>query len=217
MANTLEKTDSKRAFDDAVELIQKAWPNIALLRDGVSRTTYETWFGASDPGRHAKVRKNMDKIHTALTKRPLMLYYRGAGLPGGTPNDEAGRGAPIGPEDFFGAAYPNQPLALDARFTHIFVGTAFFESATLFQNDSMGGVMIHELSHAICQTDDVVYDGAITYGQRLCKKLAIERPQLAINNADCYEYYCESFQAERYRAIKPALNLPVKATINLSL
>lgn len=217
MASSLGRTDAKRAFTDAVELIQLVWPKIAVSPSGAARTTFETWFGTFSAARHAVVRKNIDKIHTALTKRPIMLYYRGNGLPGNTPNDEAGRATPIGPEAFFGAAYPQQPPALDQRFTHIFVGQAFFDQTSLFSNDSMGGVMIHELSHAICQTDDVVYKGAMTYGEVLCQRLANERPDLAVNNADCYEYFCESFQPHRYQSARPMLNLPPKASINLKL
>ncbi len=216
-ANMLEKTDCKRAFTDAIELLEKAWPSIAIAPKGAALTTYQTWFGTYTPQRHATVRRNLDKIHTALTKRPIMLYYRGEGLPANAPNDEAGRIAPIGPANFFGAAYTVQPVALDSRYTHIFVGKAFFKSATLFQNDSMGGVMIHELSHAICQTADVVYQGIVTYGEDRCQLLAQGDPDLAITNADCYEYFCESFQGGRYQSVRPALNLPAKASIALNL
>jgi len=218
-ATQLNRVDSTRAFKDAIELITKAWPSIALAPgDGSdARATYEEWFGAFNGIRHAKVRKNINKIYLALTERPVMMYYRGSRLPANSPNDEAGRNTPISPENFFGAAYPVQPAALDQRFTHLFLGQAFFSAATLFQNDSMGGVMIHELSHAICQTDDVNYQGKTTYGEDLCQTLAIDRPDLAINNADCYEYYCESFQPQRYQSVRPVLNLPPKASINIPL
>jgi hypothetical protein len=69
-------------------------------------------------------------------------------------------------------------------------------STTISGNDSIGGVLLHELSHHLCNTKDEVHPGTgqQTYGTASCLTLATGWPALAINNADNYEYYCESFQ-----------------------
>jgi len=66
--------------------------------------------------------------------------------------------------------------------------------------DSLAGVLVHELSHNICDTDDVELKapspnaGEPCYGKTDCKWLAEHVPDDAINNADNYEYYFEEFQ-----------------------
>ena len=216
-ASELNRVDAERAMKDARELVLAAWPSIAIPPSVGSdaRARYEAWFGSFSGPRHAAVRKNLDKIQSALVDRPIKLYYRGDRLPSHTLDDEAGKVGTIRSENFFGAAYPVQPPRLDQNYTHLFLGKAFFSACSLYQNDSMGGVMIHELSHAICQTNDVIYKGVTTYGEVLCDRLAKERPDLAITNADCYEYYCEGFQFKRFQVVRPALNLPPKASITL--
>ncbi len=67
-------------------------------------------------------------------------------------------------------------------------------------SDSVAGVLVHELSHNICNTDDVELPspspnaGEDCYGQENCKWLAQHVPAGAIKNADTYEYYFEEFQ-----------------------
>lgn len=62
--------------------------------------------------------------------------------------------------------------------------------------DSLGGTIIHELSHYICDTldEDHPTAGAKSYGAALCTSLPLVDQAKACNNADSYKYYCESFQ-----------------------
>jgi hypothetical protein len=69
--------------------------------------------------------------------------------------------------------------------------------ASVSGTDSLGGVLIHELSHHLCGTADEVMPGTVNtkaYGQNKCTTLAAQAPNKAINNADNYEYFCEAFQ-----------------------
>ena len=52
--------------------------------------------------------------------------------------------------------------------------------------DSKMGILTHELSHAIAGTDDKAY------GFNQCKKLARKAPNVAIINADNFEYFVET-------------------------
>ena len=54
--------------------------------------------------------------------------------------------------------------------------------------DSKFGILIHELSHSSADTDDV--EGA--YGTSGAQDLASRDPSLAVDNADCYEFFSES-------------------------
>lgn len=56
--------------------------------------------------------------------------------------------------------------------------------------DSRFGTVVHELSHLVAGTDDYVY------GVEDAQDLAARSPRKAANNADNYEYFVESGQAE---------------------
>ena len=66
--------------------------------------------------------------------------------------------------------------------------------------DSLAGVLVHELSHHVCNTVDAVLPvgspnpGGKCYGKNCCAWLAQHRPADAITNADSYEYYFEEYQ-----------------------
>jgi len=66
--------------------------------------------------------------------------------------------------------------------------------------DSIAGALVHELSHNLCNTDDITLPvgspdpGEDCYGHDNCIWLKNNRPADAIKNADNYEYYFEQFQ-----------------------
>jgi len=73
--------------------------------------------------------------------------------------------------------------------THtIYVCGAFWKAPVSGGFDTRAGTLIHELSHFddICDTNDWVY------GVNGAKNLARTNPDRAVNNADNYEYFCES-------------------------
>lgn len=217
LANTLERTEIGKAVEHAKSLSSAAYRAIALIGGpGHQRDVYQRWFGAYDRARAQVVRKNINDIWGALHLRPVIVYYRGDKATGAT--DCAAETGQLSPGGYYGAAWQpqNLPGTLDRAYTYLFVGSAFFTS-THFGSDCTGGVFIHELSHAICGTDDVIHDGAPTYGPEPCKKLAIDLPAKAIQNADCYEYFSEEMQSGMYRPNPLGLNLPPKASIQLVL
>ncbi|KXN83038.1 Peptidyl-Lys metalloendopeptidase [Leucoagaricus sp. SymC.cos] len=72
-------------------------------------------------------------------------------------------------------------------FGKIYLCSAFWQAPTT-GTDSQGRTLIHEASHFIANggTDDRVY------GQDGCKTLAINDPDLVVDNADSYEYFTEN-------------------------
>lgn len=61
--------------------------------------------------------------------------------------------------------------------------------------NSLGGTILHELSHFICSTEDEDHpNGGKSYGVTKCTTLKSLNQAKACNNADNYKYYFESFQ-----------------------
>jgi hypothetical protein len=225
-ANSLERDQSMKAFGAARELINKTYLRLNQAKvAGDEQDTYEHWFGTYDGTRYQTVLDNIRDIYDALYGRPVVLYYRGASAAVG-PSDCPGDNDSSRPEDFFGATWNKKALearykkGLNKEYTHVFLGEEFYSTVTEF-NDSMAGVVIHELSHAICGTEDVTividnksYDA---YGVDLCHRLASSRPEDAIKNADNYEFLCEAYWSKLWTPTKPNLNLPPKAHIKIPM
>jgi hypothetical protein len=216
-SNSLARSQVPEAFGRAKKLIDVAYRGITQARSGgPNRTIYETWFGTYDANRFSTVFNNIRALYDALFGKSLLLYYRGNDVSG--PSDCPAETDALTPGGYFGAAWKpqNLPSSLDPNYTYIFLGKAFFTSG-VYAQDSTGGVIIHELTHAICGTDDVQYKGYTTYGPDLCQQLAREKPQLAVHNADNYEYLCENYQSKLFVPKPRNLALPPKASISLEM
>lgn len=122
---------------------------------------YTQWFGALDAARQATVTKNFTAIKDAFETKPVKV--------------DCGCD-----EDYFAYVYPAQPYT-------IYVCKAFW-TAQPTGTDSMGGTLLHELSHfdVVAGTDDHVY------GQAGAAEMARTSPERAINNADSHEYFGEN-------------------------
>lgn len=122
---------------------------------------YLHWFGAPDAGRQARVAKNFTAILDAFENKPVKV--------------DCGCD-----EDYFAYVYPARPYT-------IHVCKAFW-TAPMTGTDSMGGTLLHELSHfdIVAGTDDHVY------GQAGAAEMARTAPGRAVNNADSHEYFGEN-------------------------
>ena len=187
----------------------------SFARDAAERATtdpaacflFTKWFGIPTPGRVSTVTDNLSRLHGAICARPLKLYYRGNKLGKGQPDDEpGGEGYYVFPKpdifaETFGSRTGIAPHPFDPRYTHIWLGELFFQELTQASRsgfDSQAGVFLHELTHAFCDTDDVDWKGHSAYGQNTCMEIALEAPELAIKNADNYEFFAEEFQVNLY-------------------
>jgi len=122
---------------------------------------YVNWFGPHEATRVATVTGNFGAIKDAFETRPVKV--------------DCGCDEP-----YFAYVYPAQPY-------NIYVCRAFW-TAPLTGTDSMGGTLLHEMSHfnVVAGTDDHVY------GQSGAADLARTSPERAINNADSHEYFGEN-------------------------
>jgi peptidyl-Lys metalloendopeptidase len=122
---------------------------------------YTNWFGALDGARQARVTKNFTAIKDAFETKPVKVNC-------------------ACDEDYFAYVYPGQPYT-------IYVCKAFW-TAPMTGTDSMGGTLLHEMSHfdIVAGTDDHVY------GQSGAAEMARTAPERAINNADSHEYFGEN-------------------------
>lgn len=122
---------------------------------------YVNWFGEHEAARVTTVTNNFSAIKNAFETKPVKV--------------DCGCDEP-----YFAYVYPAQPY-------NIYVCKAFW-TAPLTGTDSMGGTLLHEMSHfdIVAGTDDHVY------GQSGAAELARTAPQRAINNADSHEYFGEN-------------------------
>jgi RHS repeat-associated protein len=128
---------------------------LAILELG-NNQSYEKWFGVATPVRRNHVTNGYTEIYSAL-HRDIIFHFT--------------------PRNVYAYVIPGGPL-------EIWLGRLFF-SAPMTGIDSKAGTLIHELSHEVHGTADIVY------GYSNARILAITSPNDAINNADNYEYFAE--------------------------
>lgn len=122
---------------------------------------YTTWFGVYTSARSSLVKGNYEKIIKRMEDTTFTYELDGSGCG----------------EDTF--AYTTKGGST------VWLCTLFWKAPDE-GFDSKAGTIVHEHSHATCNTDDLVYS------QQKCKELAKNSPDKAVKNADNYEYYSES-------------------------
>ncbi|WP_424683011.1 M35 family metallo-endopeptidase [Frateuria sp. YIM B11624] len=131
----------------------------------------------------------------ALLSKDINVFYRGDDTLIGKPDDYPGATGNLVARDVAGYA----ETSAGATDGNIGLCKLFFrrESGGVFKTaqkgrDSIGGCIVHELSHNYCGTEDHDGKGGGTcYGDASCQKLARERRRRAWYNADNIEYFCE--------------------------
>lgn len=221
-ANSAEQQNAKDTVVTAVAMLTKAYlaAKFVVTSNGASAgaqlTTYNDWFGVYSKPRAEKVAGYLKKLHDSIATKPICLYYRGPKAKG--PQDEPHTSALNTPDDSFAEAYTEETIQrlpqFDKKFNHITLCKAFFARHKKVTNskkgtvknvtitstkmkgyDSVPGVLLHELTHHVCNTEDETRpdNGEATYGTADCTWLKNNHVDLAANNADNYEYFCESF------------------------
>jgi hypothetical protein len=157
------------------------------------------WFGSrnTSPGQNdwwKGAYRIIGRLQAQLS-RDLNLYYRGDDSLIGRPGDYPGDASPLTAQDVRGYA----ETAAGAEDGNIGLCKLFFrrESGGVFKTaqkgrDSIGGCLVHELSHNYCGTEDHdAVGGGTCYGEAGCRELAKKRKRSAWYNADNIEYFCE--------------------------
>lgn len=190
--NDKQKNQASNAYNQVRTLLGKA--DAALIKADLNATNqieakrFTTWFG---PYTAANVSIAKTIIHTMLRQLEgtSKLTFDGAGAhcaPGIVAYVMAPGGAPA--------------AAVVVPAMTVYLCGSFF-TASLLGKDSQVGTIIHEISHLVGRTVDVPRPGGgaypdgftETYGEKNCKWLAANHPNLALNNADNFLFYCCSF------------------------
>lgn len=199
-------TEGSPGYVDAVEVIRAVRDARQLARRGVIVSSaalrddpeavvlMENWFGAKGDGEwwqgaHYIIRQ----LDSALLGQ-ISLYYRNSDVIG-EPSDFPGETRTLRKRDTTGYA-ETVPGDGDLR---ICLCRDFFETSrtgarVLSTNgySSAGGVLLHELSHNLCDTEDHrLESGKECYGVADCRLLAEQSPHRAWDNADSIEFFCE--------------------------
>ncbi len=190
-ANSMERKLAIDAVERASEILSRAWQAMLSVKRNMDiRGSYELYFGPFDDGRYNTVRTNLKTIHDVVCSQSLHLYYRtgkavgeAQDVPGSGPGATIGQMVGTHNIDNIYAYVLNPP---PGPGTHVFLCKLFFNNTHLQQReeDQIGGVFIHELSHHLCGTRDHAY------GPANCQALD---PADMVTNADNYEYFCEQF------------------------
>lgn len=119
---------------------------------------YQEWFGTYTAQRFQTVKDNYTKVRDMMQTTTFTYDLTGTGC-----------GSSVYAYTYKGT-------------TTVWMCDLFWSAPTL-GTDSKAGTVLHELTHAVANTDD------ITYGQPNCRQLAINNPDKAVKNADNHEYY----------------------------
>jgi Lysine-specific metallo-endopeptidase len=195
-AGKLSREDVDYALGEARQIIARAKikAKAALRGDTDAAAIMTTWFGARGGPRDwwLGVKTILDVLESNLVNS-INVYYRNTETLG-QPNDYPGHTGNINAHDISGYAetYANVRdlnIGLCSDFFAKQHGSRTIERAGF---DSVGGVLIHELSHNLCGTmDHELDDGTDAYGTVDCQTLAVQAPWRAWYNADNIEYFCE--------------------------
>jgi hypothetical protein len=143
---------------------QHAWSAASAaaqrLEEEKVNVLYTTWFGVIVPARYLTVRNHYDEIEEALSTMQLTYNLTGEGCKSG-----------VYAYTYFGSRV-------------VWLCGAYM-SAPETGSDTKFGTLVHEWSHAFCETHDYAY------GESACKRLAQSSPAEAIMNADSHEYFVE--------------------------
>ncbi|MDI1450053.1 M35 family metallo-endopeptidase [Polyangium sp. 6x1] len=198
---------AEAAVTKAKRILGDMYQGIAAAKaDAKERTRFERWFGPMEATRYDTVRRNVETMFRDVTTRPLKLYYRGAGVTR-KPNDQPGSfyhdpDLPLTEElGNYGCFIPGFPRGGAERDrTHILLGGAFFADCQVVSHPtdvfkmSAAGVIIHELSHALCATNDEKNaKGQVLYGPPKCLAIAVAAPATAVTNADSYRLFSDEY------------------------
>lgn len=205
--NTLKYRDVELAIGEARSMVVKGYlvASAALRGDADASQKMTRWFGARTqhtgfdtplPDWWLGARAIIGAVDDFIMKN-VSVYYRGDAALVGKPNDYPGGTGNLNARDVAGYAESSTSV----RDNVIGLCKLFFAKTTangqakmnVRGKDSIGGTLVHELSHNICGTDDheTHDDSGTCYGTAGCLELATHKPSRAWYNADNIEYFCE--------------------------
>jgi hypothetical protein len=199
--NSLKYFDVETAIREARAMIAQGYMAAcaALRGEATAAAKMARWFGAR-PGAAPDWWVGAKCILGAVEDfvlRPVHVYYRGDNSLIGKPTDYPGEAGNLDAQDVSGYAesavnVQNSIIGLCKLFFAKQAGTGQAK-VKVRGIDSVGGCLVHELTHNICGTEDheTFDDSDDCYGTADCLQLATNKPSRAWYNADNLEYFCE--------------------------
>lgn len=205
--NSLKYRDVEYAFGEARSIIVKGYlaASAGIRGEAAASEKMKRWFGERSsqqgPAPHQPdwwlgARTIIGAIEDFILKN-ISVYYRGDQSLLGRPTDYPGEHGNLTQQDLAGYAESSPGV----KNNIIGLCRLFFEkkdakgqaAMNLKGKDSVGGTLIHELSHNICGTEDhqTYNDSGLCYQTAGCLDLATHKPSRAWYNADNIEYFCE--------------------------
>lgn len=192
MANSREKLAAKEGVESARKM---AMAGVLAVKAGSrvggpqeQKRLVRLWFGNNVENQILATL--VIRVIEAYLIGNVKLYFRGKPQLINRVTDAPvieGNGIRIDADDVECFAYA-MPVARDRT---IFLSEEYFKLASTRGGfDALGGVIIHELTHNLCNTDD--YE----YSRNSALNLAIQNNHRAVMNADNYEYFCEALFPE---------------------
>ena len=160
-------TDSQTSFADEArgEAVALATAASAYLRANSTGRRFTTWFGTPTSARWTTVTAAFERAATALAGNLDITCN----------NPDCGSGT-------FTFSYPTQ------TDPHRLYACDAFWTAGKTGADSRGGSLIHEITHA----KDIAGTTDFQFGMTAASDLAMSQPDVAVTNADNYEYFAEN-------------------------
>jgi len=200
----IKRHDAGVAFNEARRLAVKGLTvaGAGLRGDGEAAALMTRWFGprpvnpaGTDRDWWVGAHRILGVIETFITS-DIKVYYRGDMSLIGKKDDYPGATGNLKARDVGGYAESSTGtldsiVGLCKLFFAKQKGTGQV-AMKLSGMDSVGGTLVHELSHNLCKTDDhESMNGTDCYGTAQCLALATGLPRRAWYNADNIEYFCE--------------------------
>lgn len=183
----------------ALDKAHKALLRLSRKASGLDLKDYERWFGTFSDGNLQRATEVVGLMDYALNSgRIHFTFNEGCGA---TTNAAA-----FQPTHGWKTAKLKETLS--GGTFRITLCPRFFGAMTQSSvtGQSRTETFIHEMSHIVGNTEDEVHPdwGVTAYNRNLARDLADNYPNLAINNAENYGFYCMWVAQDRTR---PELNL----------
>ncbi|WP_341365959.1 M35 family metallo-endopeptidase [Yoonia sp. BS5-3] len=178
----------------AVEALEQAKVLTLSAAAAVGDTPeYARWFGTYSERNAEQVRATLKAVVTAMRSGAVTLHCN--------TNREDGCN-----EGEYAWVYPHRPLEVQLcpPFFELPPLTALQPSERRSNYGTREGTMVHEISHFLRVAD--TWDHC--YSRRECREMATDSPNLAVENADSFQYYTEDVT---YYARQPLTDKPSAA------
>jgi len=165
------------------------------------KTRFEKWFGRYTEQKLGLILRNFQMMLSC--RKGIALYYRGNSLRFGNTEIVPPNLTPVDIGTVKDAGYysADKDRDNDPKFAHIFLGAAMFgdkvkTTGKVGVSTSRAAVIIHELSHYVCKTNDeksTKGPGGVMYGGKCCSEEAAANNQKVLTNASNYQWYSDEF------------------------